>query len=159
MRKIRTLLFQNVRTIVLLTTIATLLLACSEEAGDNSSQAFRQPPEQVQEGVADDPAIPIVAKNIGTNKLDVKPGDLRAVKNPKGDGTFVFVRKTRFSEVPRYVIWMVIDNQAYPLNAPTKLVTENLPWPREAPEAVWKRTNLSPYEASSALQFVFGVKS
>ena len=50
---------------------------------------------------------------------------------------------------------MVIDGQAFPLNGPTKKITPNLPWPREAPESTWKKTRLDKYSATEAIKLVF----
>jgi hypothetical protein len=84
---------------------------------------------------------------------------LRSRPNPKGDGTFVYVPKTRFYGVERKVVWLVIDNQAYPLNGATRgTVTPRLAWPREAPAAVWQRTGLDPYWAAEANGIVFGTE-
>lgn len=65
--------------------------------------------------------------------------------------------RTWFLGVERYVIWMVIGGNVYPLNSPSKMVSPSLPWPREALEATWKKTNLSPYSAASdAIEIIFG---
>lgn len=91
------------------------------------------------------------------NKLGIKPEDLRALPNPRGKGTFVYSPNTRYSGVERLVIWLVLDNEAFPLNGATKgSVTPSLPWPREAPEEQWSATGLDPYSPSEALKIVFG---
>lgn len=105
---------------------------------------------------ASSPSVQVVASSLGSNKLGVSASDLREKPNPKGDGVFVYVPKTRFSGVERFVIWMVIDGQAYPLNGATKDVTPNLKWPREAPDSVWRRTNIDRFMASEAIEIVFG---
>lgn len=106
-----------------------------------------------------DPAIDVVAASLGPNKLAVEASALKSRPNPKGEGTFVYVPQTRFHGVERMVIWLVIDNQAYPLNGATKgSVTPSLPWPREAPESVWAKTGLSPYSPGEANEIVFGVQ-
>jgi hypothetical protein len=103
-----------------------------------------------------DPAIEVVASALGENKLEVDASALQSRPNPKGEGTFVYVPQTRFHGVERYVIWLVIDRQAFALNGATKgSVTPMLPWPREAPPGVWERTGLSPYSATEAIEIVF----
>ncbi len=106
-----------------------------------------------------DPAVEVVAAHLSTNKLGIEASALKSRPNPNGEGTFVYVPETRFHGVERKVIWLVIDGQAYPLNGATKgSVTPGLPWPREAPEALWARTRLSPYMASEAIGIVFGAQ-
>ena len=104
-----------------------------------------------------DPAISVVATQLGSNKLGVNTSDLRSLPNPKGEGTFVYVPKTRFHGVERNVIWLVIEGRAYPLNGATKgSVTPGLPWPREAPEQIWARTGLVASSPTEAIKIVFG---
>jgi hypothetical protein len=108
-------------------------------------------------GWGKDPAIEVVAQTLGENKLGVTASHLHSLANPAGDGTFVYVPETRFHGVERYIIWLVLDGQAYPLNGATKgTVTPTLPWPREASEAHWARTGLDPYTATGAIKIVFG---
>ncbi len=102
------------------------------------------------------PAIKIVAHALGSNKLGITANDLREKPNPKGDGVLVFVPQTRFSGTERFIIWMVIDEQAYPLNGATKNLTPNLKWPREVPDTIWERTYLNPFMANEAIEIVFG---
>jgi len=102
------------------------------------------------------PSIQVVAGAIGSNKLNITLSDLQEKPNPKGEGIFVYVPQTQFNGVERFVIWMVIDGQAYPLNGATKDVTPSLIWPREAPESVWQTTGISPYVATEAIEIVFG---
>jgi hypothetical protein len=107
----------------------------------------------------DENAVAIVAAALGTNKLGIKAADLRTLTNPKGEGTFVYSPQTRFNGVERYILWLVIDGRAFPLNGATKgTVTPTLPWPREAPKTLWSRTGLDPFAAQEALHIVFGVQ-
>ncbi len=101
-------------------------------------------------------AIETVATSIGINKLNIKASDLKAMNNPKGNGVYVYVPKTRYRGVERYVLWLVIDGKAYALNGPTKMTTPDLPWPREAPESTWEKTGLSKYSATGDIETVFG---
>ena len=79
--------------------------------------------------------IRVVAQHLAGNKLGIKAEDLRSVPNPRGQGTFVYSPHTRFDGVERNVIWLVLDEQAFPLNGATKgSVTPSLPWPRNALE-------------------------
>ena len=101
-------------------------------------------------------ALNVVSAALGYNTLNIKASDLWAIDNSKGEGVFIYVPKTRFRDVERYIIWMVIDGKAYALNGPTKKVTPNLPWPRDAPKNTWKRTGLDMYMATEAIGLVFG---
>ena len=103
-----------------------------------------------------DQALNVVTAALGKNTLNVNASDLRAVGNSKGEGVFIYVPKTRFRGVERYIIWMVIDGRAYALNGPTKKVTPSLPWPRNAPQDAWKKTRLNMYMATEAIELVFG---
>lgn len=101
--------------------------------------------------------IRVVAQHLAGNKLGIKAEDLRSLPNPRGQGTFVYCPTTRFSGVERKVIWLVLADQAFPLNGATKgSVTPSLPWPREVPEEQWSVTGLDPYSPSDALAIVFG---
>lgn len=107
----------------------------------------------------DQAAIHAVAAHLGAKKLGVTQADRHAKSNPKGDGTFVYVPKTRFKGVERNVIWIVIDDHVYPLNGATKgCVTADLHWPREAPENLWARTGLSLHSAKDAIELVFDIE-
>lgn len=104
-------------------------------------------------------AIQTIAKNIKGNELGITKSDLCTKKNPMGEGTFVFSKRIIFSALKKYIIWLVIDNQAFPVNGDTKgFVTPNLPYPREAPENLWVRTGLDPLFPSEAIDLVFGTK-
>ena len=89
------------------------------------------------------------------NKLGITDGDIEVVENPHGEGRIAFVPMTRFHGVRRTIVWLVLEGQAFALNAPSKLVTPGLPWPREAPSGLWERTGLSPYNATEALESVW----
>jgi hypothetical protein len=101
-------------------------------------------------------AISLVSKAIEQNKLNVTAKDLVTKKNPKGEGTFVYVPQTSFSGVERYVIWMVVDSRAYALNSPSKMVTPSLPWPREGDDTTWNKTGIDKFSgASEAIKIIF----
>lgn len=101
-------------------------------------------------------AIRAVAAGLGPNKLGVEPRHLLTKENPRGEGTFVYVGQTRFGAMERFVMWLVIDGQAYAFNSPTKGLTPAHPWPREASSEAWSRTGLDRYSAAGALEIVFG---
>ena len=102
-------------------------------------------------------AVRVISKSVESNKLNVTSGDLKAKKNPKGDGVFVYVPQTRFFGTERYVIWMVVDSKGYALNSPSKMVTPSLPWSRDADEVTWNKTGINKFNgASEAIEFLFG---
>ena len=102
-------------------------------------------------------ALRLISGSVESNKLNVKSSDLKAKKNAKGAGVFVYVPQTSFSGVERYVIWMVVDSNGYALNSPSKMVTPSLAWSRDADEATWKKTGINKFNgASEAIDIVFG---
>ena len=105
-------------------------------------------------------AAKVVAASIQSNKLGVQARHLHGRRNPQGQGHLVYVPKTRFSGTERYVIWVVIDGRAFPLNSPSKMVTPSLPWPREAPSTVWDKTGFNVHNAATeAIDIVFRKRS
>ena len=98
----------------------------------------------------------IVIQSVEPNKLKVGGREFKTMNNPKGEGVFVYDPRTKFNGVKRYLIWMVISDEAYPLNGPSKMITPSLKWPREADSEVWKSTGLSPYSTTEAIDIVFG---
>ncbi len=100
----------------------------------------------------------IVIQALEPNKLGVGGAEFRTKPNEKGDGVFVYDPRTRFHGVERYLIWLVIDDVAYPLNGPSKMLTPSLKWPREAEPSNWEKTGLDPYIATEAINIVFGSK-
>ncbi|MBL7145507.1 MAG: hypothetical protein ISS76_14825 [Phycisphaerae bacterium] len=100
-------------------------------------------------------ATNLVGAMLRANKLGVTSTDLREKDNPNGDGIFVYVPQTRFSGVKRNLIWVVIEGHAFSLNGTSKMVTPDLPWPREASEELWAKTGLDKYMASEAIRIVF----
>ena len=111
--------------------------------------------ERESESDVSSEAIKAVASALEPNSLGVVEDDLRHVQNSRGDGVFVYVSQTRYSGVERYIIWIFIERRVYPLNGATKALTPTLPWPREAPQELWKKTGLSPYVATEAIEIVF----
>lgn len=126
------------------------LNASSSSAGTETSQ---QSPEETN-------AIRLVSAAIESNKLNVTSKDLKAKKNPKGAGSFVYVPQTRYSGVERYVIWIVLDSKAFALNSPSKMVTPSLPWPRDTDDATWNKTGINKYNgATEAIDILFGTET
>lgn len=104
----------------------------------------------------DDYARGVVIQALEPNKLGVGGAEFRTKPNIKGDGIFVYDPRTRFDGIERYLIWLVIDDVAYPLNGPSKMLTPGLKWPREANSNTWKKTGLDPFMAKEAIDVVFG---
>jgi hypothetical protein len=100
----------------------------------------------------------IVIQSLVPNKLGVGGAEFKTKNNTKGDGIFVFNPKTEFNGTKRYLIWLVIKDEAYPLNGPSKMITPDLKWPREANPDIWKKTGLDPYIATEAIEIVYGQK-
>ena len=113
--------------------------------------------------VASNTEAPALSKSIAvvsrvldeSNLLDIEPSDLKTMPNPKGEGVFVYSSQTRYAGVERYVIWLVIDDRAFPLNGATKNVIPSLPFPRDAPSGLWDRTGLDMHMATEAIGIVF----
>ncbi|HBP89693.1 MAG TPA: hypothetical protein DD706_18555 [Nitrospiraceae bacterium] len=68
----------------------------------------------------------VVIQALEPNKLDVGGREFKTKPNPKGEGVFVYDPRTRFSGVERNLIWIVLDDVAYPLNGPSKMLTPSL---------------------------------
>lgn len=90
------------------------------------------------------------------NNLGVSGREFKTKPNPKGKGIFVYDPRTKFNGAKRNLIWIVIDDEAYPLVGASKNLTPSLKWPREADPKVWKTTKLDPYMATEAIKIVFG---
>ena len=132
-----------------------------EEPETESATALESPTQAVIEPTQivlaeADLAVFIVSSSLEGNLLDIAGDQLLAMENPKGSGVFVYVPETRFSGVERFIFWLVLGGTAYPLNGATKDVTPQLPWPREAAEEVWSQSQLDPFQATEAIEIVFG---
>ena len=92
-------------------------------------------------------------------ELKVEANHLLAKKNPVGEGTFVYVPKTDFDGVERHVIWLVLDNRAYALTGPAKLITPSLATAAEANETAWAKSGINRLHAEDdAVKVVFADK-
>lgn len=154
--------FDSVKWSVLLVGLV-ITLGCSVPSNKSPHQSQNNPPspsvsiESSQQSAEEVNALRLVSAAIESNKLNVTSADLKAKKNPKGQGVFVYVSQTRYSGVERHVIWMTIDSKAYALNSPSKMVTPSLSWPRDADEPTWNKTGINKYNgASEAIEIVFG---
>lgn len=108
---------------------------------------------------ADRDAIDVIATEMVPTELKLNANDLRAKKNPTGDGTFVYVPKTNFNGVERHVIWLVHDNKAYALTGAAKLATPAFPTPADATDTAWARTGINKHNAEQdAVKIVFAQK-
>ena len=97
----------------------------------------------------------LVIQVLEPNKLGVGGREFKTVNNPKGEGVLVFDPRTRFNGAERYLIWLVVNDEAYPLNGASKNLTPNLKWPRDADSKIWKSTGLDPYSATEIIDFVY----
>lgn len=56
-----------------------------------------------------------------------------------------------------YLMWLVVDSEAFPLNGMTKPLTPSLRWPRKVDQSVWEKTGLSPLSSGvDARRVLFG---
>lgn len=102
-----------------------------------------------------DHARGLVIRALESNDLGVRGKEFKTVNNPKGEGVLVFDPRTRFNGVERYLIWLVVNDEAYPLNGASKNLTPRLKWPREADSKTWKTTGLDPHFVTEVIEFVF----
>jgi len=103
--------------------------------------------------------VNFIKKHIAVNnKLGITGKELRIKQNAKGDGVFVYVPKTEFYGVKRYVVWFVVDDHAFKLNSPSSMLTPNLKWAREEQNSlIWKKTGFKYLDTTEeALRQVFG---
>lgn len=124
------------------------------DTNQQTSQNIEEEPSPTIQAVNQE-AISVISSEIVATELDVDTSRLETIQNPKGEGVFVYYPETSFSEVERYLIWIVINNQGFALNSPSKETTPNLPFPREADNQLWERTNLDKYQATEAIELVF----
>lgn len=127
----------------------------SSDTSTSQSTATAQPSTPIPTSVPSSTSTQIVSGFLGGNNLGIAPEDLAEKANPQGEGTFVYVPQSRFSGVERFLIWVVIDGQAYPLNGATKNITPSLVWPREALDATWEKTGVNRFAATESIDFVF----
>lgn len=97
----------------------------------------------------------IVIQALIPNKLNVGGSEFKTIQNPRGEGVLVYDPRTSFYGVKRNLMWIVLDDVAYPLNGSSKEITPGLQWPREAPVKTWEKTGLDPYSATDAIKLIF----
>jgi hypothetical protein len=105
---------------------------------------------------ARNPAATTVARLLGNNKLGIMPAELATKPNPMGQGTLVFVKRTRFGAAQRHHVWLVMGNRVIALTADAESLTPSLLAPREIPEAEWKKTGLSLKDPGEAVRIAYG---
>ena len=73
-------------------------------------------------------------RHVEPNRLGVGGAEFRVKRNPGGRGAFVYDPRVEHAGVTRNLVWWVPDEQgvAFPLNAPSQLVTPGLAFPAEA---------------------------
>ena len=138
-------------TVALVTAMVLLLTACDNGDSPAAPTDTPSPTDELSQ------AIEIVAEYLGPNELGIEKRDLVSMDNPKGDGTFVYVKQTRFSGVERFIIWLVLDETAYALTGAAESVIPPLDMPRLAGLTAWAPTGLGQFEATVAMEIVFGV--
>jgi len=135
----------------------------AETTNQESQKSLSQPTQSVTPIQNQDPetqkinnkAIKLITDNLSGNMFDLTENDLKVKDNTKGNGVFVYVQQTRFHGVERYILWIVVDNQAYPLNGATKNITPDLPWLREAGNEVVDKIGINKSSATEAIDIVF----
>jgi hypothetical protein len=118
-----------------------------------------QPARAAAQAKDDSYARGVVILALQPNKLKVGGAEFKTKPNPKGVGVFVYDPRTRFNGVQRNLVWLVIQDEAYPLNGTSKTLTPGLKWPREVEPKLWKQTGLDPYSATEAIKIVFGLQA
>lgn len=125
----------QLKLITMLTLLITFSLPCLSQADDLSKyrdKANSDDAETIEEAFFHSNARALVIRKIEPNKLSVGGKEFRIKRNPLGKGCFVYDPRTRFSGVKRNLVWFVLgEDAAYALNAPSKMVTPVLKWPRE----------------------------
>lgn len=92
------------------------------------------------------------------NTLGITEHNILTKANPKGAGEFVYASANLVSRDGgrfRPAFWVYVGGVAYAGNAPAKLVTPTLKWPREAPPEMWRQTNLDPFSSTDALAILY----
>ena len=89
------------------------------------------------------------------NSLRVTGSEFSTKSNPVGEGVIVYNKRTRFPGVERFLIWLVINETAFPLNGPSKSLTPKFMWRREADSTAWSRTGLPPNATKGIIDWTF----
>lgn len=108
-------------------------LSTSEDGALSFERLSSDDSVSVEENLFHEGARAAVIQHVKPNELGVGGREFRVKSNPVGEGCFVYDPRTRFHGVERLLVWWVpAQGSLYPLNGPSKMVTPNLPWPREA---------------------------
>ena len=99
----------------------------------------------------------LVAEALPENKFGIKQFHLRAMKNPNGDGVFVYIPRIEIAGYERYFVWFVKRDKAFALNGPAITATPDLQRPQAAGYEVWQGTGLSKSNVTDqAMRVVYG---
>lgn len=104
-------------------------------------------------------AIEVVRSSIDpNNKLGVGTSNvLKTMMNPKGEGFIVFAEQTQYTELQaeRFLVWLVVNDTAYPCNGATMNICSGLSWYDEAEPSIWETAGWGQYERG-IIDLVFG---
>lgn len=101
-------------------------------------------------------AVQLVAAQILAHSMHVEAKDLKARLNPNGNGVFVHTKKKDARGIERKALWLVFENEVFPLNSTAKELTPHLKWPEEIMPAGWQMTGLNLYSFHKPMQLIFG---
>ncbi len=101
-------------------------------------------------------AINLVASKVMAHSMNVHSKDLKASKNPNGDGIFVYTKKHDGAGIERKALWLVFEGEVFPLNSTAKELTPGLKWPEEIMPTDWQMTGLNMYSFHKPMQYIFG---
>ncbi len=128
-------MISKLKMIATVTILLAVMVAGPSTADDLSKvrdRASSDDAQSIKEAFLHGKARALVIRNVEPNKLRVGGREFRVKRNPTGRGCFVYDPRTRFSGVERNLVWLVLgETTAYALNAPSKMVTPGLKWPRE----------------------------
>ena len=152
-------MIKNKKTLFILLGIAVLFLLLNRAPKKQTSPSNKKTEKTTITPITkvDKKAVAIISSALKENKtkIQINPNKLITIPNPKGEGIIVYYPETQFLGVKRYLIWIVIDNDAYPLNGASKNLTPNLKWPREADEKIWNKTGLDKFDSIEIIKEVF----
>lgn len=101
-------------------------------------------------------AISLVSSQIIAHSMQVRAKDLKASHNPNGKGIFVYTQKKDGRGILRKALWLVFENEVFPLNSTAKEITPQLKWPEEIMPQDWSLTGLNLYSFHKPMQWIFG---
>ena len=101
-------------------------------------------------------AINLVASKVMAHSMHVQSKDLKTSPNPNGSGVFVYTKKRDGRGIERKALWLVFENEVFPLNSTAKELTPGLKWPEEIMPTDWQMTGLNMYSFHKPMQWIFG---